>query len=182
MRVSCSTHQLVNWLKYIYIYIYISLLLNRDGSSVMFPLGSPSGFGSCNIRTPSPNDPFGIDLTPTSIPAAKLRVFHTRKMTAEIVLFMGITFKFWQQPIRAWLLWWLLRISFKIEKPLCSATMTSLFGYLFNPICTYISTSWVRGNLSRFHLSVLSVWNWPKWVGQTTIYWIKNPHDQIKFV
>ena len=35
------------------------------------------GFGSCNIRLPRPNDPVGIDLTPTPIPAAKLRI-HTR--------------------------------------------------------------------------------------------------------
>ena len=44
------------------------------------------GFGSCNIRPPCPNDPVGIDLTPTSIPAANLRIFHTRQMTAEMAL------------------------------------------------------------------------------------------------
>ena len=36
------------------------------------------GVGSCNIRPLHPNDPVGIDLTPTPIPAAKLRI-HTRR-------------------------------------------------------------------------------------------------------
>ena len=58
------------------------------------------GRGSCNIRPPLPNDPVAIDLTPTPNPAAKLRIFHTRQMIAEMALFMGITFEFWQQPIK----------------------------------------------------------------------------------
>ena len=79
--------------------------MRRGGSSVTFPLGSRGrGFRSCNIRPPHSNDPVGIDLTSTPIPAAKLCIFHTRQMTAEMALFMGITFKFWQQPIRGWLL------------------------------------------------------------------------------
>ena len=78
--------------------------MRRDGSSVMFPLGSQGSFGSCNIRPPRPNNPVGIDLTLTPIPAAKLRIFHTRQMTAEMALFMGITFEFWHQPFRDWLL------------------------------------------------------------------------------
>ena len=66
--------------------------MHRDGSSVMFPLGSREwGFGSCNIRPPRPNDPVGIDLTPIPIPAANLRI-HTRQMATEIALSMGITF------------------------------------------------------------------------------------------
>ena len=52
--------------------------MHRDGSSVMFPLGVIGGFGSCNIRPPHPNDPVGIDLTPTLIPAANLCI-HSRK-------------------------------------------------------------------------------------------------------
>ena len=43
-----------------------------------------------------------------------------------------------QQPIRAKLFWWLLNLSFKIGRPhysCFSATMTSLFGYLFTPVC-----------------------------------------------
>ena len=70
----------------------------RDGSSVMFPLGSwGCGFGSFNIRPPHPNDPVGNDLTPTPIPAANLRI-HTRrkKMTTEKTLYIIL-----QQPIRA---------------------------------------------------------------------------------
>ena len=59
--------------------------------------------GSCNIRPPRPNDPVGIDLTPTPIPAAKLRI-HTRQMTTEMALSLLIL----QQPIRAKLLWWCL--------------------------------------------------------------------------
>ena len=69
--------------------------MHWDGSSVMFPLGSLAGGGSCNIRPPCPNDSVGIDLMPTPISAAKLCIFHARQMTAEIALFMGITFKFW---------------------------------------------------------------------------------------
>ena len=42
----------------------------RDGSSVMFPLGSHGSFGSYNIKPPRPNDPVRIDFTPTPIPAA----------------------------------------------------------------------------------------------------------------
>ena len=67
------------------------------------------GFGSCNIRPPHPNDPVGIDLTPSPIPAANLRI-HTRrkKMTTEKALYIIL-----QQPIRAKLYWWLLNLSFK---------------------------------------------------------------------
>ena len=60
--------------------------MHRDGISMMFPLGSPGGgLGSCNIRPPRPNDPVGIDLTLTPIPAANLRI-HTRQMTTEMTL------------------------------------------------------------------------------------------------
>ena len=40
--------------------------------------GFMGGFGSCNIRPPHPNDLVGIDLTPTPISAANLRI-HTRR-------------------------------------------------------------------------------------------------------
>ena len=43
--------------------------------------GLTGGFMSCNIRLSCPNDPVGIDLTPTPILAGKLRIFHTRQMT-----------------------------------------------------------------------------------------------------
>ena len=45
-----------------------------------------------------------------------------------------------QQPIRVRLLWWLLKLWFKIGRPLCScfpAAMTSLFGYLFNSVYSH---------------------------------------------
>ena len=97
--------------------------------------GFMGGFRSCNIRPPHPNDQVGIDLTPTPIPAANLRI-HTRrkkKMTTEKALCIIL-----QQPIRAKLYWWLLNLSFKIGRPLYScflATMTLFFGYLFTPVC-----------------------------------------------
>ncbi len=40
--------------------------------------GFMGGFGSSNIRSSHPNDPVGIGLTPTPIPAANLRI-HTRR-------------------------------------------------------------------------------------------------------
>ena len=61
--------------------------------------GFMGGFGSCNIRPPRPNDPFGIDLTPTPIPAANLRI-HTRQMTTEIALYPWVSLLILQQPIR----------------------------------------------------------------------------------
>ena len=101
--------------------------------------GFMRGFGSYNIRPPHPNDPVGIDLTPTPIPAAKLRI-HTRQMTTEIALSLLIL----QQTIRVRLLWWFLNLSFKIGRPLCSCfpvTMISLFSYLFNLVCDFFSFS-----------------------------------------
>ena len=79
-------------------YLYhTSWLMHRDESSVMFPFGFMGGFGSCNSRSPNPNDPVGIDLTPTPIPAANLRIHSRRKkMTTEKVLYIIL-----QQPIRA---------------------------------------------------------------------------------
>ena len=58
--------------------------------------GFTGDFGSCNIRPPHPNDPVGIDLMPTPIPAVNLCILHMRQMTAEMAQFMGITFEFWQ--------------------------------------------------------------------------------------
>ena len=55
------------------------ILVDASGwvvSDVSF--GIMGGFGSFNIRPPHPNDPVGIDLTPTPIPAANLRI-HTRR-------------------------------------------------------------------------------------------------------
>ena len=62
--------------------------MHRNGSSVMFP------WGSCNIRPSRPNELVGIDFMPTPISATKLRIFHTKQITAEMALFMDITFKF----------------------------------------------------------------------------------------
>ena len=71
--------------------------------------GFKGGFGSCNIRPLHPNDPVGIDLTPTPIPTANLRI-HTRQMTW---LYPWVSLLILQQLIRAKLLWWLLSLSFK---------------------------------------------------------------------
>ena len=67
-------------MKIMFIERFISyILVDASGwvvSDVSF--GFMGGFGSCNIRSPHPNDPVGIDLTPTPIPAANLRI-HTRR-------------------------------------------------------------------------------------------------------
>ena len=90
---------------------------------------SVGGVRSCNIRPPHPNDLVGIDLTPTHIPEANLRINTRKKMTIYVILL---------QPIRAKLFWWLLNYFFKIRRPVYSCfsvAMTSLFGYLFTPLC-----------------------------------------------
>ena len=69
-------------MKYVYLYILINAL-EWIISVVSFEF---TGGGSCNIRPPGSNDPVGIDLTPTPIPAAKQRILHTRQMTAEKTL------------------------------------------------------------------------------------------------
>ena len=96
--------------------------MHRDGSSVMFPLGSwgVSGLATSDPTT-YPNDPVGIDLTPTTIPAANLRIdTRKKKMTTEMALYIIL-----QQPIRAKLYWWLLSLSFKNRE----ATLLLLFGH-----------------------------------------------------
>ena len=118
-----------------YFWLISYIFLDASGwviSDVSF--GFIGGFGSCSIRPSRPNDPVGIDLTQTSIPAANLRI-HTRQNDHR----KGSLYIFLQQPIRAKLFWWLLNLSFKIGRPLCScfpAAMTSLFGYLFSPVCS----------------------------------------------
>ena len=118
----------------LYIYIYPNWCIEM-GHQWYFLWVHEVGFGSCNIRPPRPNDPVGIDLTPTPIPAANLRIFHTRQMTAEMALFMGITFEFWQRPIRVCLLWRLLKLPLKLWGHFAlvfPAAMTSLSSSLFN--------------------------------------------------
>ena len=113
------------------------ILVDASGwvvSDVSF--GIMGGFGSFNIRPPHPNDPVGIDLTPTPIPAANLRI-HTRRKQKKNdhrkALYIIL-----QQPIRAKLYWWLLNLSFKNREATLLrffATMGSLFGYLLIPVC-----------------------------------------------
>ena len=60
-----------------------------------------------------------------------------KKMTTEKARYIIL-----QQPIRAKLYWWLLNLSFKSREAtlLCFfATMTSLFGYPFTPVCISFS-------------------------------------------
>ena len=57
---------------------HTSSLIHRDGSLVMFPLGSRGVSGLATSYPTHPNDPVGIDLTPTAIPADNLRI-HTRR-------------------------------------------------------------------------------------------------------
>ena len=130
------------------------ILVDASGwvvSDVSF--GFMGGFGSFNIRPPHPNDPVGIDLTPTPIPAANLRI-HTRrkKMAPEKALNIIL-----QQPIRAKIYWWLLSLSFKNREAtlLCFfATMTSLFGYLFIPVM-YRLFSWITKCLMHLLTGIL---------------------------
>ena len=64
--------------------------MHRDGLSVKFPLGSWGVSGLATSDPPHPNDPVGIDFTPTPTPAANLRI-HTRrkkKMTTEKALYI----------------------------------------------------------------------------------------------
>ena len=70
LLIKSFSHQ---FLYHTYIFIDASGWVINDVS-----FGFMGGFGSCNIRPPHPNDPVGIDLTPTPILVAKLRI-HTRK-------------------------------------------------------------------------------------------------------
>ena len=142
-----NTWMYLNWFTYVYksyisTYLYhTSLLMHRDGSSVMYPLDSRGAGRVFKHQILSPNDPVGIDLSPTPILAAKLRIFHTKQMTAGMALFMGITIIFffstpnqrsqffgdcWNFPLK-------LGGPFPLVFP---AAMTSLFGYFFNPVCS----------------------------------------------
>ena len=64
------------------LFFFIPYILVDDSGWVVSDVsfGIMGGFGSFNIRPPHPNDPVGIDLTPTPIPAANLRI-HTRRKT-----------------------------------------------------------------------------------------------------
>ena len=52
--------------------------MHQDGSSVMFPLGSWGVLGLATSDPLTQTTKFGIDLTPTPIPAANLHI-HTRR-------------------------------------------------------------------------------------------------------
>ena len=100
-------------------FYHTSSLKHRNGSSVMFPLGSQ---GVSGLATSDP-------LAQMTQQADNLRI-HTRQMTSEMALSPLI----FQQSIRARLLWWLLNLAFKIGRPLCScfpAAMTDVIIRLF---------------------------------------------------
>ena len=86
-------------------------------------------------QTPSPKWPSWHRSNSNSHPGSQPAHPHKekRKMTSEKALYIIL-----QQPIRAKLYWWLLNLSFKnrVATLLCFfATMGSLFGYLFIPVC-----------------------------------------------
>ena len=118
------------------IFLYhTSLLMHRDGSSGMFPLGSwgVSGLATSDPLTQMTQLALILPTTPISAANLRIRKWTKKKMITEKALYIIL-----QQPIRAKLFRWLLNLSFKIERPLCSclvARMTSLFGYLLTPIC-----------------------------------------------
>ena len=99
--LKCSFSFTLNGKTYNFKQLLISyIFIDTSGWGIIdISVGFIGRFGSCNIRTPRPIDPLGIDLTRTHIPAAKLRI-HTRQMTAEMDLSLCIL----QQPIRARLL------------------------------------------------------------------------------
>ena len=82
--------------------------------------GFMEGFRVLQHQTSHPNDPVGIDVTPTPILAANLCIHTRKKMTTEMALYIIL-----QQPIRAKLYWWLLNLSFKNWE----ATLLLLFGH-----------------------------------------------------
>ena len=54
--------------------------MHQDGSLGMFPFGSLDVWGLATSKPSCPNYAFGIDLTPTPISVAKLRIFHIELM------------------------------------------------------------------------------------------------------
>ena len=91
--------------------IFISyILMHRDGSSVMFPLGS---WGVLGLATSDPlTQMTQLALILLQLPSRQLTCASTqgqkKKMTTEKALYIIL-----QKPIRAKLYWWLLNISFK---------------------------------------------------------------------
>ena len=93
------------------------------------------GFRVFQHQTPSPKWPSWHRSNSNSHPGSQSAHPHKekKKMTTEKALYIIL-----QQPIRAKLYWRLLNLSFKNREAtlLCFfATMWSLFGYLFIPVC-----------------------------------------------
>ena len=113
--------------------------MHRDGSSVMFPLGSQGGGSGLAI-----SDPLAqmaqLVLILLQLPSWQLKCASTQDKWPQKWHYPLVSLLVLQQPIRAKLLWWLLNLSFKIGRSLCSCfpvAMTSLFVYLFNPVCSF---------------------------------------------
>ena len=113
--------------------------MHRDGSSVMFPLGS------WVVSGPAISDPLAqmtqLALILLQLPSWQLKCASTQDKWPQKWHYPWVSLLVLQQPIRAKLLWWLLNLSFKIGRPLCSCfpvAMTSLFVYLFNPVCSFL--------------------------------------------
>ena len=108
--------------------------MHRDGLSAMFPLGSRgvSGLATSDAHAQM----IQLALILLQLPSRQLTCLSTQDKWPQKWLYPWISLLILQQPIRARLLWWLLNFSFKIGRPL-PVSMTSLFGYLFNPVCSF---------------------------------------------
>ena len=113
--------------------------MQRDGSSVRFPLGSRRISGLATLDPLAQMNKLALLLL--QLPSHQLNcVSSTLDKWPQNWLYPRVPLLILQQPIRARLLWWLLKLSFKIGRPHCScfpAAMTSLFSYLFNPVCIF---------------------------------------------
>ena len=120
---------------------HTSLLMHRDGSSVMFPLDS---WGISGLATSDPlTQMTQLALILLQLPSRQLTCASTQGEKNDHR--KGSIYNL-QQPIRAKLYWWLLNLSFKNREAtlLCFfAAMTSLFGYLFTPVCISSSPAFI---------------------------------------
>ena len=135
---------------YIYIYIYCtSLLMHRDGSSMMFPLGS----GGAGLATSDP-------LAQMTQLALILRQLPSRQLN-----FVSFTQDKWLQK---WFYFWVSLLNFGNSQSefdffddcwnfllklrghfalVFPAGMTLLFSYLFNPVCSLFPNPKLRYSL-----------------------------------
>ena len=133
-RIASTKGIIISHLKIIYT-IHLSWCFGM-GRQWCF-LWDHGGFRVFQHQTPSPKLPSWHRSNSNSHPGSQPTHPHkekTKKMTTEKALYIIL-----QQPITAKLYWWLLKLFFKNREAtlLCFffATMGSLFGYLFIPVC-----------------------------------------------